>query len=497
MTAGSTRALSRSKTIQRETDHVPESDTRDSSPEILDESPKCSPALLRESLGKQKQAILNALRNSRLHESRISNDDQDSIPSTNSVTLQQLSELLGGSIERGEGNSCLVIGPAGSGKSMIFESALDMYEDNTPIVIRLNGHVHHTDRLAIREIARQVVEQTGNKKFESIDVDDDDNPFEDNNTDQFTGTLPPPSHLPSLIAALPTISRPVVVLLDAFNVFTEQPRQALLYCLLDTVQSCRAGSSSHGGLAVIGLTSRVDVVNLLEKRVKSRFSHRILRTSGPRALEDWLEILRQCLCTTIKDSPESGSSRWRTIWEHNTNMFLQDREVRDILKDMFGISRDIRCLLRVMTNAVICLSETSPFLTVRSLNRALESQRSRLQSSLLMKLDYPSLSLCIAAQHARTAGHDTFTFEMLHELFATQVRTSSAAPVMLGGGSIGMVNTFEELIKTKIFVQAASHTAGVGKEFVKYRCAVEREDVKVAVERIGQTNLKKWFSKAQ
>ena len=49
----------------------------------------------------------------------------------------------------------------------------------------------------------------------------------------------------------------------------------------------------------------------------------------------------------------------------------------------------------------------------------------------------------------------------------------------------------------KIFVQAAPASVGLGKEFVKYRMTVNRDDVKAAVERAGQTNLKKWFSKAQ
>jgi origin recognition complex subunit 4 len=37
----------------------------------------------------------------------------------------------------------------------------------------------------------------------------------------------------------------------------------------------------------------------------------------------------------------------------------------------------------------------------------------------------------------------------------------------------------------------------VSKEFMKYRCGVNREDVRRAVDRTGQTNLKKWFGKSQ
>jgi origin recognition complex subunit 4 len=50
----------------------------------------------------------------------------------------------------------------------------------------------------------------------------------------------------------------------------------------------------------------------------------------------------------------------------------------------------------------------------------------------------------------------------------------------------------------RIFVPvgAAAGSASLSREFIKYRCVPEREDVKRAVEKIGQTNLKKWFAKA-
>ncbi len=55
------------------------------------------------------------------------------------------------------------------------------------------------------------------------------------------------------MASLP---RPTIVILDTFDLFMGHARQALLYCLLDTVQSCRAGQDRNG-VAVIGVTSRV------------------------------------------------------------------------------------------------------------------------------------------------------------------------------------------------------------------------------------------------
>jgi origin recognition complex subunit 4 len=61
------------------------------------------------------------------------------------------------------------------------------------------------------------------------------------------------------------------------------------------------------------------------------------------------------------------------------------------------------------------------------------------------------------------------------------------------------VQAFEQLISTKIFapVAAAGAAANMNREFVKYRCVPEREAVKAAVDKSGQTNLKKWLGKAQ
>lgn len=66
---------------------------------------------------------------------------------------------------------------------------------------------------------------------------------------------------------------------------------------------------------------------------------------------------------------------------------------------------------------------------------------------LSLALPYPAICLLIASVHIQTAGHDTFTFEMLHHLFRDQVRISIAAPVQIeGGGSIGMVKCSRQVM---------------------------------------------------
>lgn len=60
----------------------------------------------------------------------------------------------------------------------------------------------------------------------------------------------------------------MIFILEEFDLFCEHANQTLIYNLFDISQS------PHTPICVIGLTRRYDVIELLEKRVKSRFSHR-------------------------------------------------------------------------------------------------------------------------------------------------------------------------------------------------------------------------------
>ena len=296
-------------------------------------------------------------------------EDQDETPSTNELAYDDLCDLLTGSVARGEGNSCLLIGPRGSGKTrvcffssqqlslltinllqLVDRSLAQVSKDVSPIVIRLSGHVQRNDRLAIREIAWQLSHQTG-KQITLDDEEDGGNP--DTNEDDMdlrdVASLPPPAYLPSLISTLPSQPKPVVVILDAFDEFALHGRQALLYCLLDTVQSCRVGSGLNG-LAVIGVTNRVDTINLLEKRVKSRFSGRMLRTAGPRSVQDWWRLTRGVL--TVPLDKEEDVDGWKELWGGSVNRFLEERSVKTALHETWALVKDVGMLTRIL----VCFS---------------------------------------------------------------------------------------------------------------------------------------------
>ena len=95
-------------------------------------------------------------------------------------------------------------------------------------------------------------------------------------------------------------SKSVIFVIDEFDLFATHARQTLLYNLFDIAQAKKAP------IAVLGLTTRIDVVESLEKRVKSRFSHRYVYLSLPKSLPAYWDICRQGLSIDDQDMKAEG-----------------------------------------------------------------------------------------------------------------------------------------------------------------------------------------------
>jgi origin recognition complex subunit 4 len=159
--------------------------------------------------------------------------------------------------------------------------------------VRLNGFIHTDDKLALREIWRQLGKE--------MEVEDDLINKTNNYADTMASLLALLSH-PSEIAEAHegVTSKSVIFLIDEFDLFATHARQTLLYNLFDIAQARKAP------IAVLGLTTRVDVVESLEKRVKSRFSHRYVYLSLPKSLPAYWDVCRQGLSIDDDDMVKEG-----------------------------------------------------------------------------------------------------------------------------------------------------------------------------------------------
>jgi len=184
-----------------------------------------------------------------------------------SATLQslrkKLQDLLMSTIETGHNNSILLLGPRGTGKTLVLEKVLEGLEkghekdcDSPVAVVRINGMVHSEERVALREIARQLCERHKMPFSKGSSFDD---------------------NLAFLYDIMRELKghRACVFVLDEFDAFATKSKQTLLYNLLDAMQT------SSVQAALVGVSTRHDCLELLEKRVRSRFSHRKLLFSSP------------------------------------------------------------------------------------------------------------------------------------------------------------------------------------------------------------------------
>ncbi|XP_058404901.1 origin recognition complex subunit 4 isoform X4 [Diceros bicornis minor] len=167
------------------------------------------------------------------------------------VQYKHLIELLKRTAIHGESNSVLIIGPRGSGKTMVkavdfwcffallinraLKELMEVEEVSENILqVHLNGLLQINDKIALKEITRQLNLENvvGDKVFGS---------FAEN--------------LSFLLEALQkgdrTSSCPVIFVLDEFDLFAHHKNQTLLYNLFDISQSAQTP------IAVIGLTCRL------------------------------------------------------------------------------------------------------------------------------------------------------------------------------------------------------------------------------------------------
>lgn len=90
-------------------------------------------------------------------------------------------------------------------------------------------------------------------------------------------------------------------------------------------------------MCIIGLTSRIDVVELLEKRVKSRFSHNFIMLKPLTKSSELLERLK-CLLT-IDEHSKVQSDVWKN-WNNNVELLVTDLQTQNITEDLLKLSNN-------------------------------------------------------------------------------------------------------------------------------------------------------------
>ncbi|KAG8226295.1 hypothetical protein J437_LFUL002734 [Ladona fulva] len=306
-------------------------------------------------------------------------------------------DLMSRTLKVGESNSALLIGPRGCGKTTLINSVLDelqrdVYFNDKALVVKLNGLIHTDDKLSLKDITRQMQLENvvGDKVFGS---------YSENLT----------FLLESLKSGERGISRATLIILDEFDLFCTHRNQTLLYNLFDVAQSAQAP------ICVIGLTCRLDVTELLEKRVRSRFSHRQILLLPEEGEENTFTKIASDLLTLPKSKVKHVHKKAIEHWNTSIKKLFSNVEVVSVLEQLMDISKSERILRNFLVCVVSCLKENHPLLGEDDfilVSKNFVGVDAKVQ--MLEGLSILELCLVIAIKHLNEIyDREPFNFEMV------------------------------------------------------------------------------------
>lgn len=231
-------------------------------------------------------------------------------------TQQEIDRILKQSIIQKESHSAILVGPRNSYKTFLLNHELNLLSkkyNRQFITIRLNGFVH-SETTAINSIATQLEEELTRLHHNNSTSSAEESISSGSNTEVFEKVL-------RLLDSTSVISKEgndsrttggknitkitVIFIFDEIDTFAGPVRQTLLYNLFDMVEHARVP------VCIFGCTTKLNILEYLEKRVRSRFSQRVIYMPQVQGLDNFIENVSSMLTLPAKKNKESN---WLTEW---------------------------------------------------------------------------------------------------------------------------------------------------------------------------------------
>lgn len=314
--------------------------------------------------------------------------------------FSKLKFIISSSITEACNNSVLLLGPRGCGQlpvlELVLEDLLKEYPDMIT-VIKLNGLLHTDDNCALKEISRQLCEEH-QLLFSKMASFDDNSQF-----------------MIAMLRECGLAHKTVIFVLDEFDLFA-QGKQRLLYSLLDAMQSVSSQA------VVIGVSCRLDADQLLEKRVRSRFSHRKLLFLPP-SKEEYQRLLQHIL---VLQSDSSLSHDYVTEFNAKVLKLVGDEKFKQIIDTLSNSDSTFNHLLKFLFSAV-CFMELNPgFLKLENFKAALSNIQRQPKTETLKDCSVLEMFLLVCMRRLEVKEQDSYNFntvmkeyKSIHDSFQT------------------------------------------------------------------------------
>ncbi|KAM7153577.1 origin recognition complex subunit 4 isoform 1-T2 [Macrochelys suwanniensis] len=387
------------------------------------------------------------------------------------LQYKHLLELLKRTTIHGESNSALIIGPRGSGKTMLLNHVLKELMEAKQVrenllQVHLNGLLQTNDKIALKEITRQLQMENvvGDKVFGS---------FAEN--------------LAFLLEALKKGDRdsscPVLFILDEFDLFVHHKNQTLLYNLFDISQS------AHTPVTVIGLTCRQDILELLEKRVKSRFSHRQIYLMNSFDFKHYLRIFKEQLYLPAEFLYKPFTQKWNK----NVQSLSEDRTVQDVLQNHFHCSKDLRSLHMLLMLALSSITVSHPFMTGSDLLEASKLCRMDSKANIVHGLSVLEICLIIAMKHLNDVYEgEPFNFQMVYNEFQKFIQRKAHS--MYNFEKPVVMKAFEHLLQLELIKPIEGLCVRAQREYLLMKLLLDNNQIMDALQVYPNcpTDVKQW-----
>nr|XP_008115331.1 PREDICTED: origin recognition complex subunit 4 isoform X3 [Anolis carolinensis] len=338
-------------------------------------------------------------------------------------------------------------------------------KDNT-LYVHLNGLLQTNDKIALKEITRQLNLENvvGDKVFGS---------FAEN--------------LTFLLEALKRGDRahscPVLFVLDEFDLFVHHRNQTLLYNLFDVSQSAQTP------IAVIGLTCRLDILELLEKRVKSRFSHRQIHLVNSFDFKKYLNICKEQL-SLPSEFPEK---QFYQKWNKNIESALEDPTVQNVLQNQFHYSKDLRSLSILLMLTLNNITVSHPYMNASDFLEASRLCRMNSKANIVHGLSVLEFCLIIAMKHLNdTYDGEPFNFQMVYNEY--QMFVQRKAHTVYSFEKPVVMKAFEHLQHLELIKPVEGTSNCAQREYLLMKLLLDNSQIMDALQFYPNcpTDVKQW-----
>ncbi|KAF4350975.1 hypothetical protein F8388_021682 [Cannabis sativa] len=299
----------------------------------------------------------------------------------------KLKFIMSSSVIEGCNNSILLLGPRGSGKVAVLELVIrDLLLEFPDMitVIKLSGLLHSDDICAFKEIARQLCVEN-QLLFSKMASFDDNSQF-----------------MLAMLRECGLAHKTIIFILDEFDLFA-QGKQRLLYSLLDAMQSVSSQA------VVIGISCRLDADQLLEKRVRSRFSHRKLLFL-PSTNEEWHRLLEHIL---LLPTDSTLPPNYITEFNEKIQNILADVKFKEIITTCTNIDSTVNALLKFLFRAVSNMDLGTGFLSLENFKTALSTMQRQPKLECIKDCSILELYILVCMRRMEIKEQNSYNFNSI------------------------------------------------------------------------------------